>query len=87
MIFSKRYSLYANFVGAHPMAGAEKYDIKADKADLYKDAWDWAFIYGANKEELSKAIDSFIKELVAVKKSVIQLEKIFARARTVRQKF
>ena len=35
---AKRYSLYANFVGAHPMAGSEKYGIKAARSDLYNGA-------------------------------------------------
>lgn len=174
---SKRYTLNANFVGAHPMAGSEKYGIKAAKAGLYKGAavvltpekntsrkalnnvmtmWkdagarilcmdpaahdkivalvshlphviafnlcsalqklssknhsapklaagsfndltrvassnprDWAVICGANRTELSKAIDSFIKELVAVKLSLnnpSELEQRFTGSGTARRK-
>jgi prephenate dehydrogenase len=35
---AKRYSLYANFIGAHPMAGSEKYGITAAKPGLYEGA-------------------------------------------------
>jgi prephenate dehydrogenase len=174
---AKRYPLYANFVGAHPMAGSEKYGIKAAKAGLYEGAtvvltpenntsrkalnevitmWedagarllrlkpaahdkivalvshlphiiafnlcsalqtlsnanpsapklaagsfsdltrvassnprDWAVICGANKTELSRTIDSFIKELTAVKLSLNKQEllaKRFEKSKTARQK-
>jgi len=49
---------------------------------------DWASICGANKLELSKAIDMFIKELTAVKKGLkntAALEKTFEKAKTARQ--
>jgi prephenate dehydrogenase len=50
---------------------------------------DWASICGANKLEISKAIDMFIKELIAVKKvlkNTAALEKRFEKAKTARRK-
>ena len=174
---AKRYALYANFVGAHPMAGSEKYGIAAAKPGLYASAtvalaperstpkkalaevanmWkaagakivymspaehdrtvalvshlphvmafnlnialeklerdipgaarlaagsfrdmtriaasntrDWAVICGANRIEIAKAIDCFVKELTAVKRILAdtgKAEKRFEKAKAARQK-